>query len=160
RNPGTPAQQVVRANLKAAAQAYKALTPEQAAAWQEYARTRLRRTPTAAHPYTPAPFHAFMTLALKYLQLHPGDTPPALPPAEAFLGEGIKIGAEAVPEGIVWTASAENAPHVVTELLALRLTSLRAQRTAEKYRTQAFVTFTDSALTFTTPLAPALYAPA
>jgi hypothetical protein len=160
RNPSTPAQQAVRASLKAAAQTYKALTPEQAAAWQEYARTRLLHTATAAHPYTPAPFNAFMTLALKYLQLHPGETPPLLPPEEPFFGEGIRIVAEAAAEGIVWTASAENTPTVATELLAQRLTSLRAQRTAEKYRTQAFVTFTDGALTFTTPLGPALYAPA
>jgi hypothetical protein len=159
-NPRTAAQQSSRARFARAAAAYRALTLARQALWREYARTVIRHDPRGGLPYHPTPYHAFVGLASKFLQLHPDADPPSTPPAAPFFGDGITLSAEGGAGQVTFTASGPNADAIVTELLLQPL--LHAGRTPRPglYRPHAFAAFASGALSHVVNAAPGFYAPA
>jgi len=108
---------------------------------------RMRPTPSLSRP--PRVCDLFVALTAKYLMVHPGGTAPRVPPATVFLGDGVRVAAEAAPGAVRFVASGANASGVVTELLLQRVTELLLQRLASAgrvgspsaYRSQGFVAF-------------------
>ena len=155
----TPAQREAAARFRPVADAWHALTREDALAWRDYAAARGGRG-----------YPAFTGLAAKCLQMRPDSPVPSRPPASGFQGDGITVVARAsVPAeaddeqalaggdahataGIVFSANAANAPGVVTELLLQRLKGRNRAPIVKEYRTRAFVAFADGSLAATVPL--------
>jgi hypothetical protein len=160
RNPRTDAQRSSRARFARASAAYRTLTPGERQEWQQYARTLSRFDPRGGLPSHPTPFHAFVGLASKFLQLHPGADPPSTPPAAPFFGDGITLLAAGGAGLVTFTASGPNADNIVTELLLQPL--LYAERAPKRnlYRPQAFIAFAVGSLAYPASAAPGFYAPA
>lgn len=147
RNPQTPAQQAARANLGRAAAAFRALTSEQFAIWQEYARMEASRN-AEDQEFAPAANSIFIGLASKFLQINPAADIPITPPAEPFTGDSVEVELETTetPEGVVATFVPDqaNRPGAVTELLVQRLKSRNRTPELRAYRTHGFTTFPES----------------
>ncbi|HRF58637.1 MAG TPA: hypothetical protein PLH94_01835 [Fimbriimonadaceae bacterium] len=140
-NPRTPAQTAVRRALGEATRLYRTLEPEEIDAWMGFARAvqRMRPTPSLSRP--PRVCDLFVALTAKYLMVHPGGTAPRVPPATVFLGDGVRVAAEAAPGAVRFVASGANASGVVTELLLQRLASAGRVGSPSAYRSQGFVAF-------------------
>ncbi len=74
--------------------------------------------------------------------------------------ENRKLKTPQEPHNVTFTASAPNAPGVITELLLQPLPSPNRTPKPRDYRTQAFVAFTPENLTATIPVEPGCYAAA
>jgi hypothetical protein len=146
RDPQTPAQVSGRAHLAAASRLWGQLTEAERDAWRAYAQglSATAATPSLVRP--PRPQALFVGLTTKWLQVHNGGSPPALPPTEAFYGDGIAVTVSAISGGVRFTASGPNSGGVVTELLLQRLASPGRAGQPEKYRTQRFVAFGSGSL--------------
>ncbi len=159
-NPRTPSQQHTRSNLATAAAVWNTATYETELAWDRWAKAHPKRNPLNGYQYTSAPYNAFLSLAIPYLQLNSGGTPPLQPPARKFIGDPVTLAAAAGTGAIDWTASAANRAGVVTVLLAQPLRKVTGRPADDKWRVVDRVTFTDGHLTAATPLPPGLYAAA
>jgi hypothetical protein len=160
RDPETPLQLANRARLQRAAAVYRALTPEEHAAWRDYA-ARLR-APSCGQAPGPAPSaqNLFTGLAVRYLHLHGGEEAPRLPPARAFLGDGVALAAEGGPGRVVFTAGGPNSDGVVTELLVQRMRTAASGRYPRAYRHGAYVAFAPGSLSAEVAAARGWVAPA
>ena len=153
-DPRTPAQIAARARQARAARAWGDLDPSAVAAWTVWARARGLQ-----------PNNAFATLYKVLLRLDPAAPAPPSPPAHAFFGDSIAIGVDPPsPSGSSWrggqggeallfSASAPNAPGLVTEILLQPLASRNRRTYADKYRHAAYVPFADT-LPHVVPCAP------
>ncbi|MCW5936202.1 MAG: hypothetical protein KIT11_02710 [Fimbriimonadaceae bacterium] len=157
RNPRTPLQEAARERLTRAARLFRTLNPEEALSWHAYARREAEQLTANGQPADPRAQSAFVRLATKILQVDPEATPPRTPPAASFLGDALVVTAAPLPlaplgergqggEGVRFTASAPNAPGVVTELLLQPLRTSLSRPDPGKYRTQTFATFTQGVL--------------
>lgn len=160
RNPKTPAQNSVRANLARAAATFRGLTPAQAAAWTAFGQTITKRNSVSGTSYNPTGITIFVALAAKFLQVSPGGVIPLTPPAAPFAGDPIAVTVAGAAGQVTFTASAANTANVRTELLLQPLRSRNRQPTAKGYRTKTFVGFAAGALTQNVPATPGFYAPA
>lgn len=147
RNPQTPAQQAIRANLTKASAAYKGLTSAQVALWQAYAQSQTKHNPVTGDAYSPTAISAFVALASKFLQAG-GTAIPATPPTTPFSGDTVTITATTGTGKVTFTASKGNAAGVQTELLLQTLKSKNRTPQPHEYRTKAFVAFATGSLTY------------
>lgn len=153
--PNTPAQVDARERLRVATLAWSLLSPEQAAAWREYAQSLGTREPGGGAVRVPRSQTVFIGLAAKFLQVNPGSSPPVTPPASVFLGDAIGLSVEAVEGGGVrFTASGPNQGGVVTELLLQRLRNGASLARPSAFRTQGFVAFEEGSLSVVVPASP------
>ncbi len=97
RKGSTPAQRTANARFAAAMAAFNALTPDQADAWDRYARTLVRTNPLTGEPYQPTGVNAFVALATKVLQVDPGAAVPVLPPGGDYVGDPVTFEVSVVP---------------------------------------------------------------
>jgi hypothetical protein len=160
RNPRTPAQTEVRANLARAVAAWGALTPAQAQAWAAYAATQVRADPKHGTARRPTAYLAFVGLATKFLQVTPNATPPAAPPLFPFAGDPLIVTAAGGPGVVTFTASAATSPDVLVELLWQPLRVSHNAPHPKGYRTQGFAAFAPGALSASVPAMAGWYAPA
>lgn len=158
RDPCTPAQQACRWRMQRAGFAWTALTLEQAAAWNTYALSLASQTPGSQEHPAPCGQSLFTRLAVKVLQIDESASIPVTPPASPFLGDGLGLTVESTPLGLRFTASAANAPGVVTEILVQALASIHRTAYAERYRSKGFVPFSGAGDTFELDLRQGAYA--
>ncbi len=160
RNPRTPAQVAVRANLGKAAAAYKNMTPVQVSAWLNYAQSQTKHDTRTGKTYQPAAITAFTALASKFLQNNPTGIPPVTPPTAAFAGDIITVTAVGAAGKVTFTASAANTAGVTTELLLQPLKSRNRAPQIKGYRTKGFQAFPVGTLTNNVTTAAGWYVPA
>ncbi len=160
RNPRTPAQLAVRANLTKASGAFKNLSPAQLTTWQTYAATQTKRDPRTAKSYTPSAINAYSALATKVFQVNPSAAAPTSPPALAFVGDTITVTAAGAAGKVTFTGSAANGVNITTELLVQPLKSRNRAPQPKGYRTKAFKAFAAGNLTQDVTLAAGWYVPA
>lgn len=154
------AQRTWRDLIARAGAMWRTLTPEEVAAWWQYADA-LRAADGPALDVPPANASGlFAGLAAKVWQLDPYAEAPRLPPPTAFTGDGIAVSAAAVPvEGAVrFTASAPNASGVVTEVLLQPLPSATARPKRGKDRIRGAVSFAPGGLWMDVPVRSGTYA--
>jgi hypothetical protein len=138
-NPQTPAQTAVRSQFARAVEAYRTLTPEQAAQWAAYAQGQFRINPRAGTARRRTGYAAFTGLTTKFLQVTPDGVFPRVPPAFGFVGDPMTLTAAGSGGTVTFTACAPNSPDVVTELLWQPLGFGHQTPIATFYRSQAFV---------------------
>ncbi|HRI42589.1 MAG TPA: hypothetical protein PLL78_10420 [Fimbriimonadaceae bacterium] len=160
RDPWTPAQASARAIMTRAGHFFAQLTDAEVDEWERYARglqrdAHLNGTQTRVRPY-----NAYMSLATRFLALHPGSNPPRTPPTSPFFGDRIEIEAIALPDAVRFAASSGNAAEVTTELLLQELRYAHGNPQRDKYRRQAFVAFEPGSLHADIPASPGRWAPA
>lgn len=156
KNPRTPAQQSIRANLTSAATTYKNFTSTQAAAWEAYANTLTHKNSVTGKSFKPSAMNVFTGLATKFLQATPGGTIPTTPPTSSFTGDTITLTTSGSTGKVTFTASGANAANVKTELLLQPLASADRKPQNNGYRSKAFVAFATGSLSFDV-LVPAGY---
>lgn len=178
-NPQTPAQQANRYRLARATQAWSKLGPEHIAAWEAYAQRLAVRDPGSGLMRAPRPQNLFVKLYAKLLQLNPEAGVPGYPPENPFFGDNISLTVGLSNEdlttdnkrlstddlttddlgGILFSASAPNAPGVTTELLLQPLESGVRRTYLEKYRHATFFAFEEGTLSVKVPVpTPGWYA--
>lgn len=160
RNPNTPAQQAIRADLRTSATTFKNFTTAQLAPWKVYANSITKHNDVTGKTYHPSAMNAFIALATKFLQVTPGGTIPTTPPASAFVGDAVSIQAAPGTGKITFTASAPNAANVVTEFLLQPLASANRAPQAHAYRSHGFFAFVPGTLTHDVTVPPGYYAAA
>ena len=160
RQPNTPKQARTKAAMGRAGQAWRDLTPEQAAAWQDYALSLTTTDAGTGRARTPRPQNVFTALALKLQQRNPAAVLPVLPPSQAFFGDGIRVTISGGSGEMVFTASGPNSANVATELLIQPLPSIHRKPEAAKHRSAAFVDFGLGILDFGLPADAGIYAAA
>lgn len=143
----TPAQETVAERFRPLAQAWNALTIEEALLWKAYGRGLGARDGRAVQAN-----NAFTALGAKLLQMRPDDPLPRRPPTAPFLGDGIRVVAAPQGSALRFEAGAPNAPGVVTELVVQPLKSRLRTPDPKKYRTRGFVAFAPGALSCEIPL--------
>lgn len=131
------------------------LTRQEVALWELYARQVIRRDPVSMTHYSPTAKNAFIGLALKFLQVNPGQEAPRTPPASDFVGDAIGLTAEALPSALRFVATGPNSAGILTELLAQRLKNERC-RPGKQYKSLAFHSF--DGLPYEVPVEPGVYA--
>ena len=147
----------MRSHITQVSQHYRNLTPEQRKTWKAYLELLEEANPQSKRRNV---YLVYTGLACKYLQMHPNDAPPANGPAALFFGDGIAIQAAGKPGGIRFTATAANAPDVVTEILLQPLKHTGRTPIFDRYRSQAFVHFEAGSLEFVLEVSPGAYAAA
>jgi len=160
KNPRTAAQQGIRSAFSKATATWKTLTSTQVQAWNAYALTVTKTNPITGNTYHPTGFNAFTGLAIKFLQINPTGTIPVTPPTSAFTGDTITITATGGSGAITFTATAQNATGIKTEILLQPLPNANRAPQPGHYRTKAFNNFGNLAHTYTATLLPGTYAAA
>jgi hypothetical protein len=125
--------------------AWENLTDEEFEAWQAYALAQMVRNPQTGGLRKPSPYNLFSGLAIKYLQIHGGHAVPTLPPTGRFLGDLLTPTVTSDSGELILHAEGSNAPGVLTELLAQRLSSPRNAPKAKSYVSLGFYRFEDGA---------------
>ena len=137
---------------------YRTLTRPQNAAWKQYALSPLNADPDTGQLGGRTAYAAFVSLATRFLSLHPQGTPPHLPPQFPYAGDPLTFAVTLPPGQIVLEASAANtaSTRTVIQLLALKFESqsyrLRDLKTVETVR------FTPDALSLVIAVEPGWYA--
>ncbi len=144
RQASHPATQAAQGRLRGANAAWNTLSAAQADAWGRYAGTiTLTDGVTGVH-YSPSPKNAFVGLATRWLQVHPGGSVPLGPPAGPFAGDDVAV-AVAGAGGLTFTAGGPNRAGVMTELMAQPLKNERCSPTG-RFKSRGFVAFTEGRL--------------
>jgi len=157
-NPNTPAQQLVRANLRKAAGIFKGFTPVQLAAWTNYAETQTFRDKNDGSAYKPSPINAFMKFACKFLQVTPNGTVPTTPPTTSYYGDNVGITVTGGTGKLTFTASAANSTNTTTEILLQPLASANRKPQKNAYRTKQLNQFTAGNLSIDVTVPAGYYA--
>lgn len=160
RDPWTPAQAAARAIMTRAGHFYAQLTDVEVEEWERYARLLEQESRLNGVVIRIRTYNAYMSLAARFLALHPESEPPRTPPATSFPGDRIEITATAVEGAVRFEASGPNADDVTTELLLQRLRYAHGGPLTDKYRHQKFYVFSPSGLEIDVPVPPGRYAPA
>lgn len=144
-NEPTQAQRECRVRMSLVGRAWTSLSLDEAAVWKRYAQALAASEPPTDGTPPPTAQQVFVRLGLKVLQVDPAATVPPLPPSNAFLGDAVVVGAVAMPGALRFTASQPNDPGILTELLLQPLRSVHRRTFLSRYRTAAFVPFSDGA---------------
>lgn len=132
RDPKSPAQIAARERMARVGEAWRSLSFEESSAWNAYAEASDK--PTTGQLL-------FSKLSMRILHINPSADLPKLPPSEAFGGDSIEVSASISGSKIVFSANRAHRGGVVSEILIQPLASRHRAAYAEKYRTQAFVSF-------------------
>jgi hypothetical protein len=100
---------------------------------------------------------AFVSLATKYLQIHPESDVPLSPPLGRFDGDDMSISVCGVPSAIHLAASSPNRAGVTTEIIIQTLVRSHRYQDAPRLVTE-FVQFTDQRREINLPFPPGTYA--
>jgi hypothetical protein len=146
RDPRTPKQQANRALLRRASEAYRNLSPEQLQAWQAYTDKVQAWQQGQGVSKTCRVCDLFISLGVKYLQIHPNGSIPSEPPMEIFAGDAVQVTAQGEPGQVRFTANIPNQPGVLTELLLAPVSSSIAQPNPHAFRHMAFIAFQPGSL--------------
>ena len=175
----TSEQAVQEGRLKAVAAVWSEFGAAEAQAWNSYAATIEKRDGVTGVAYSPSGYNAFSGLAYRILQMDATATVPVWPPSGRFIGDSVEVSVSDVAQasapadtgiagrdacatieavGVLrFSASAPNAPGVVTELMIQRLVNLRRTPTPQ-YKSAAFVAFDPTHLTADVTVSPGIYA--
>ena len=140
RYPKVAAVQEGNARLKAANDAWNAMTVAQAEAWNRYAEGLPLKTGFDGTRYRTAGKNALVALAAKFLQANPGMPVPLVPPTGAYIGPSVAVSVASSSGSLSFAASGATPPGTVVELLVQPL--LNGKRSPTKfYKSVAFVAF-------------------
>jgi hypothetical protein len=153
-NPRTPAQTEQRANFDAAVALYRNLSLAEVDAWREWARQPGPDGPGARRARANT---AYLSLALHFMRLNPGQWPPRLPPSSRFLGDHVAVTAAAAAGGVEFRSDRANSAGVATALYLQRLRSRGDGLSAKKARLRGYARFVAGGLTVVVPVGPGLY---
>jgi hypothetical protein len=160
RDPHTAAQAGTRSRMARVGSLWRSMTPEQAAAWNLYAQETAMEGGVEALERTTTGQQVFTRLALKVLQVDETASVPLAPPTSPFAGDSPILVAEGSATAVRFSASAANAPGVVTEVLLQRLASPHRRLYTERFRSQRFHAFTSGGDVVEVSVAPGIYAAA
>ncbi len=146
RDPRTAEQEAVRARMRAAVEAWRALSPEQAARWAAYAAGQREEDPRTGAAVSPSAYGAFVRLATRFQRVSPGVPIPADPPEYPFAGDEVRIAAEGAPGEVVFRASGPTSGHVRVELFVQPLRFAHQSPQARGYRSRAYAAFAEPGL--------------
>lgn len=158
---------VVQGNdrMKTANEAWNLVDAAQFKAWKKYADTIKLTHPKTKAVYHPTAKNAFVSNALKLLQIDPQANVPLNPPAVSFGGDSIRVSVcEATKDffgygpssTLTFCASGPNKPNTATEILVQKLKNCRRTPT-KQYRSMGFVQFVEDDLSHDLTLEPGLY---
>lgn len=158
----TPAAQMVHQRLSQASRLYvHLLSDDDRQAWRDYAATQSVIDPKTRLARPCQGDKLFVGLTCRFLQVNPyGTDVPRLPPSFPFAGDRITLTAQAQTGGVLWTASGPTSDGCRVELCLQELASPARTPQPGRYRTQAFASFSASALTAATKALPGFYVPA
>ena len=162
--PPTPAQRDSALRMETISAWWAQVDLAGVEAWRAYALSLEAGKPALERRPMPS-WNAFLALATRVLMVDPGAEVPLHPPAAAFAGDAVAVTVvgEGTPHpypsppegrGVRFVASRPNAPGVVTELMLQRLASVARAPVPSRYRSQAFVGFTEGGLEAVVPQAP------
>jgi len=151
RNPRTPKQQASRALMKRATEAYRNLAPEQLQAWQVYTDKLQAWQQGQGVNKTLRVCDIFISLSVKYLQIHPGESVPVYPPDDLFSGDAVQVTAQGEAGRVRFKTDIPNQPGVLTELLLAPTSSPIAQPNLHAFRHMTFIAFQSGSLETTVP---------
>lgn len=157
--PKNPAVQAGNARLKAANEAWNAMSVPEAEAWNRYAATLTHHDPLTGQPYAPAGKNILVALTAKFLQANPGAPIPLAPPTGAYVGPNAVVSVSATSGGLSFAASGPTGAGTVVELLIQPLVTPK-RSPAKFYKSVGFASFTAGHLTETVPLEAGWYAAA
>lgn len=156
-NPNTPSQSAVRGAFSKVTKQWKTLSATQAAAWNAYAANITETEQISGTKVKRTGFNWFVALGARYLWINDSaTTAPVTPPANAFVGDALKITATAVAGGIKFSAPAANSAGTTTALQVQKLTSGNG-KSGKAYTTKAHFQFKTGGLESTVLLAPGTY---
>lgn len=138
RRDRSPAQAAQARRLALVNAAWRALTPEEAAAWARHADEGAAYDPAVGRIVAPAAYSIFVALGTKRLQAVPGSDVPLLPPAAPFLGDALPLVVEPAPAALRLRSSRANLPGTLTEILAQPLRVLHNATKARSYASLGF----------------------
>lgn len=151
--------------MRAANEAWNAVDARQFRDWKRYADTIKLTHPATGKVYHPTAKNAFVSNALKLLQIDPCAELPLDPPAVSFSGDSIDVsvcdasqdffGCDSAST-ISLCSSGPNQPNTVTEVLVQKLKNCRRTPT-KQYRSMGFIQFTEDCLSHEIPLEPGIY---
>lgn len=151
--------------MRVANAAWNLVNAQQFKDWKRYAETIDLIHPKTGAVYHPTAKNAFVSHALKLLQIDSQTEVPLDPPSVSFSGDSIEVtvcdssqdffGCDSA-ETISLCASGPNQSSVVTEILVQKLKNCRRTPT-QQYRSVGFIQFSDNCLTYEIPLEPGLY---
>lgn len=157
RRPTSPNEQITQTRMAAVMATYNTLTHAQAMAWNAYGQTITHHNAVSGRAYHPTGQNVFVALASKFLQANPAGTVPLVPPTTSFVGDTLTLTAAGAAGHLTFTASAPNAPGVLTELLVQKLKTPRRAPTPV-YKSEAFASFAPGGLAVTLAFPPGVYA--
>ena len=157
-DPKTPLQRKSRGRIETVAEAWAGLTPEEHAGWARYADLAYAAGVRSESGKRLRPYDLFCGLGAKWLQVHGGTLPPRAAPVRPFLGDALTVIAEPFESGIRFRSNGPNGPLALTELLWQPLRNAARTPQADRYRTQAFVSFSPDALVADVEAKPGAYA--
>lgn len=160
RNPRSTAQVTARANMTAAAKAYKALSSANVADWEAYALGITHHQKVSGQAFHPSAISAFTALASKFLQITPGGTIPTSPPATPYVPDTVTVTAAGGSGQVTFTGSADNAAGSKTEVLLQALASPNRTPSANGYRNEGFSAVPNGTPVVVSGLAAGDYVPA
>lgn len=146
RNPRTPKQQLNRALMKRATEAYRALSPEHLQEWQVYTAKVQAWQQAQGVSKICRVCDVFISLGVKYLQIHPNGVIPSSPPTELFAGDAVQVTAQGEAGRVRFKANMPNQPGVLTELLLALTSSSISQPNPHAFRHMGFIAFQSGGL--------------
>lgn len=159
-NPRTPKQQRNRALMKRATEAYRSLSPEQLQEWQVYTDKVRAWQQAQGVSKVCRVCDLFISLGVKYLQIHSNGVIPTSPPAELFAGDAVQVTAQGEAGRVRFKANMPNQLGVLTELLLAPASSSIAQPNPHAFRHMGFIAFQSGELETTVQSAEGWHAAA
>lgn len=132
-NPRTTRQSAARANMAEASRQAQAFDATELAAWKAYAASLTKHNSVSGAAYSPSWITAYNELAIPYLGMNPGGTPPSTPPASPFTGDTITVTAAGASGKITFTGSAASTAGIKVALLVQKLTSANRKPNPKGY---------------------------
>lgn len=159
RNPRSTRQSAARANMAEASRQAQAFSPTEVLAWKAYADSLTLHNKVSGTAYKPSWIQAYNTLAIPFLGMNPGDTPPTTPPTDPFTGDTITVTAAGASGKITFTGSAASTSGIQVALLVQKLPSPNREPNPKGYVLNKWGVFPGTPFHLdTTTLEPGVYA--
>lgn len=159
RNPRSTRQSAARANMAAASRQAQDFSPSEVLDWKSYAAGITLHNRVSGAPYHPSWIQAYNTLAIPFMGMNPGDTPPTTPPTDPFTGDTLVVTAAGASGKITFTADAASTSGIQVALLVQKLSSPNREPNPKGYVLNKWGVFPGTPFHLdTTTLEPGTYA--
>lgn len=159
RNPRSSRQTVARDNMATSSREAKAMDAATVLLWKDYAASITKHNSVSGAAYHPSWITAYNELAIPFLGMTPGGTPPDTPPADPFTGDTITATIAGGVGKVTLTGSAEQGAGIMTAILVQKLPSANREPNPKGYVLDSWVTVPATPFQVdSTTLSPGFYA--